>query len=82
MVQHESSKVEFKREYSDTIRRSVIAFANSDGGCIFVGIADDGEVYGVADVDVTLSRIANTIRGSILPDVTLFTCHGAHKLSQ
>lgn len=73
MVQHESSKVEFKREYSDTIRRSVIAFANSDGGCIFVGIADDGEVYGVADVDVTLSRIASTIRDSILPDVTLFT---------
>ncbi|MDD4537706.1 MAG: putative DNA binding domain-containing protein [Lentisphaeria bacterium] len=73
MVQRESSKVEFKRECSDTIRRSVIAFANSDGGCIYVGIADDGEVYGVADVDVALSRIANTIRDSILPDVTLFT---------
>lgn len=73
MVQHESSKVEFKREYSDTIRRSVIAFANSDGGCIFVGIDDDGEVYGVSDVDATLLRIANTIRDSILPDVTLFT---------
>ncbi len=73
MVRYESSKVEFKRDYSDTIRRSVIAFANSDGGCIFVGIADDGAVHGVADVDVTLSRIANTIRDSILPDVTLFT---------
>lgn len=70
---HERRTVEFKREFSDTIRRSVIAFANTDGGMIYVGIDDGGDVFGVEDVDLTLSRITNTIRDTIQPDVTLFT---------
>ena len=40
----ESSRLEYKRDYSDNIRRCVIAFANSDGGKIYVGIEDDGRV--------------------------------------
>jgi ATP-dependent DNA helicase RecG len=73
MERYEQTTVEFKREFTDTIRRSVIAFANSDGGLLYVGIDDAGLVCGVEEVDLTLSRITNIIRDTIQPDVTLFT---------
>lgn len=69
----ESETLEFKREYSETIRNTVIAFANCNGGTILVGVDDDGVVVGLDDVDKTALRITNMIRNSIRPDITLFT---------
>jgi ATP-dependent DNA helicase RecG len=69
----ESKTVEFKREYTDDIRKAIIAFANSDGGKVFIGVEDDGNVLGVANPDDATLRVTNTIRDSIRPDVTLFT---------
>jgi len=43
----ESQILELKREYSDGIRKTVIAFANTDGGKLIVGIDDDGTVVGL-----------------------------------
>ena len=34
----ENENVEFKREYTPDIKNSVIAFANTSGGIIYVGI--------------------------------------------
>lgn len=42
----ESKTVEFKREYTDEIRKTVAAFANTDGGDIYIGIEDDGSICG------------------------------------
>ncbi|MBR1836604.1 MAG: putative DNA binding domain-containing protein [Kiritimatiellae bacterium] len=72
MRQYENARLEFKREYTETIRKSVIAFANSDGGTILVGVDDDGSVRGLGDVDRTRVRIGDLIRDSIRPDVRLF----------
>ncbi|MDD3694908.1 MAG: putative DNA binding domain-containing protein [Lentisphaeria bacterium] len=69
----ESSRLEYKRDYSDNIRRCVIAFANSDGGKIYVGIEDDGRVCGLPALDESLLRISNSIRNSIVPDLSMFT---------
>ncbi len=68
----ENSKIEFKREYIENIKYTVIAFANSEGGTIYVGIEDDGKVCGVNDVDETILRITNMVRDNIKPDLTLF----------
>ena len=68
----ENAKLEFKREYTETIRKAVIAFANSDGGTILVGVDDGGRPVGLADVDGTRVRIGNLIRDSIRPDVRRF----------
>ena len=72
MLYSENSTAEFKQEYTPNINKSVIAFANTNGGTIWVGIANDGNVTGVANVDETLLRLSNSIRDSIRPDVTLF----------
>lgn len=68
----ESKTIEFKREYTDDIKKAVTAFANTDGGKILIGIEDDGSVRGVANAGEVLLRISNAIRDSIQPDVTLF----------
>jgi len=63
---------EFKREYTPQINKSIVAFANTSGGTLYIGIADDGSVVGVQDVDSTLLTVSNSIRDAIKPDVTLF----------
>jgi len=69
---NESKTIEFKREYTDDIKKTVAAFANSDGGTIYIGIQDDGAVVGVPDADDTILRMTNAVRDAIRPDVTLF----------
>jgi ATP-dependent DNA helicase RecG len=68
----ESSNTEFKREYTDSIRKAVVAFANTDGGCIYIGVEDDGTVVGVADVDDVQKRVISLCRDGIQPDVMMF----------
>ena len=69
----ESKTVEYKREYIDDIKYTVIAFANTDGGKLYIGMEDNGQVYGVPDPDGIMLRVTNMIRDAIRPDVTMFT---------
>lgn len=69
----ENKTTEFKREYMDDIKYAVVAFANTDGGKIYIGVNDDGSVYGIENTDATMLRITNMIRDTIRPDVTMFT---------
>jgi ATP-dependent DNA helicase RecG len=62
----ENKTTELKREYIDDIKNTVIAFANCDGETIYIGINDDRSVCGVADVDNTMLRVANVIRGKLI----------------
>ena len=68
----ENITYEFKREYIPGINKSVVAFANTNGGTLFIGVADDGSIVGVQDVDSTMLAVSNSIRDTIKPDVTLF----------
>ena len=76
----EGSSVEFKREFVEDIRLTVLAFANTDGGTLYIGVENDGTVRGVDDPDGTMLRVTNTIRDSIRPDVTLFTKIGTEEI--
>ena len=68
----ESVLVEFKQEYTSGIIKTVVAFANTNGGTIYIGIDDNGSRVGVEDADSTMLRLSNAVRDSIKPDVTLF----------
>ena len=68
----ESEVIERKREYTPDITKTVVAFANTGGGAIYIGIADDGSVVGVANPDDTMLKVSNAVRDTIKPDVTLF----------
>lgn len=71
-MQFENEKTEFKEKFVPDIYKEVIAFANTDGGVIFVGVNDKGERIGLDEVDDEYTRITNGIRDAILPDVTMF----------
>ena len=68
----EDKMVEFKREYVDDIKYTVIAFANTNGGTLYIGMNDDGTLCGVEDTDGTMLRVTNMARDAIRPDVTMF----------
>lgn len=75
--QRESHLVEFKEKLpKDGINKQIIAFANTQGGTIYIGVADDGDVVGIEDVDATCQQITNMARDAIEPDVMMFLdCH-------
>ena len=68
----ESENVEFKSVFTADLYKEVIAFANSGGGVIYIGVDDSGNEIGVAAVDETYTKITNGIRDAISPDVTVF----------
>ena len=68
----ETENIEFKSQFTEEIYKEVIAFANTDGGIVYVGIDNDGNAIGLADVDQEYTRITNGIRDAIMPDVTMF----------
>ena len=68
----ETENIEFKVKATDEIYKEVVAFANTDGGTIYIGIDDMGNAVGLDDVDETYTKITNGIRDAIMPDVTMF----------
>lgn len=68
----ETENIEFKIKATDELYKEVIAFANTDGGTIYIGIDDMGNAVGLDNVDETYTKITNGIRDAILPDVTIF----------
>ena len=71
-MQYESERIEYKSQMIDDIYKEVIAFANTDGGVIYLGIDDKGNQIGIDNVDETYTRLTNGIRDAIAPDVTMF----------
>jgi ATP-dependent DNA helicase RecG len=68
----ENLTTEFKREYIEDIRKTIVAFANTNGGTLYIGVNDDGTIAGLPNPDDTLLQTGNTVRDAIRPDVTLF----------
>ena len=68
----ETENIEFKSQFTEDIYKEVVAFANTEGAVVFVGIDNDGNAVGLTDVDREYTRITNGIRDAIMPDVTMF----------
>ena len=47
MLFRESETIELKEVVVDEIKKEIIAFANCDGGKLYIGVQDDGTVVGV-----------------------------------
>ena len=71
-MQYESERIEYKSQMLEDLYKEVIAFANTDGGVIYIGIDNEGNLTGIDDVDETYTRLTNGIRDAIAPDVTMF----------
>ncbi|MBN2895459.1 MAG: ATP-binding protein, partial [Campylobacterales bacterium] len=65
----EGLHVEFKTSFQKEVVETVVAFSNSKGGHIFVGVKDDGSVVGVTLGDESEQHFINTIKQSTEPSV-------------
>jgi predicted HTH transcriptional regulator len=66
----EDNRSEYKRELTDGLEKEVVAFLNyKDGGVIYIGIAQDGRVYGVEDPDGVQLAIKDRLRNNIQPSI-------------
>ncbi len=72
MIFSESEYVELKSEVVSDICKEIIAFANTKGGTLYIGVKDDGTVIGIADADKVILQINNMVRDSVKPDITMF----------
>ncbi|MCD8054144.1 MAG: putative DNA binding domain-containing protein [Lachnospiraceae bacterium] len=69
----ETKTIEFKETISNTFLKTVSAFSNHEGGEIYFGIDDAGNIKGLADTKQACLDIENKINDSITPqpDYTL-----------
>lgn len=68
----ESETVELKEQVTEDIKKEIIAFANCEGGTLYIGVNDQGTVTGISDPDHTMLQITNMVRDNIKPDITMF----------
>ena len=68
----ESETVELKTIVVDDIKKEIIAFANCEGGKLYIGVRDDGTVIGLDDPDGTALQVSNMVRDAVKPDLTMF----------
>lgn len=72
MFFQESETVELKEIVTDDLKKEIIAFANTGGGKVYIGVNDRGEVIGVDAPDAAALQISNMVRDAIKPDLTMF----------
>ncbi len=55
-----------------SVPKEIVAFANTEGGELYIGIQDDGSVVGVGDCDATMRRLSSVANDTILPGIMPF----------
>lgn len=68
----ESETIELKQSATTDLNKEIVAFVNSNGGTLYIGIADNGTITGVVNADAAIQQISNMVRDGIKPDVTMF----------
>ncbi|MCQ2749689.1 MAG: putative DNA binding domain-containing protein [Clostridia bacterium] len=76
----EDEFTELKEILTKDIKKEIIAFANTHGGKIYIGIDDSGKIVGVKNPNEDMESIASLIRDGIKGDLTLYTTINLVKL--
>ncbi len=73
ILKGEDLHTEFKESFFDNedIAKSIVCFANTDGGQLVVGVNNNGEIVGVENIDELLRRIDDVAYNRCEPPVTI-----------
>ena len=76
----EQQNIEFKQSWHNNYLKWICGFANAQGGTIFIGKDDDGNIVDVADYKNLMDEIPNKIRNTmgISVNVNLLEKEGKH----
>ena len=58
----ESQDIEFKESWRDEYQKWICGFANAQGGTLYIGLRDNGEVCGTQDAKKLMEDIPNKVR--------------------
>ena len=69
----EGKHLEFKRKanHPDKIARELVAFANTEGGRLLVGVDDDGTIYGVKEAEADADLILQYLHKYVTPAISI-----------
>ena len=72
LEQGESGSVEFKTEdvRPESLAREMVAFSNTLGGILLIGVQDDGGIQGVSNREAIDQRIINVARHNVVPAIS------------
>ena len=72
-MMHENQNTEFKSSWREEYIRYISAFSNSEGGFLYLGVNDEGEVIGLDNAEKLLETLPNLInqKTGILPVVKI-----------
>lgn len=73
IAQGEHTRLEFKRQLSSAqrIARTLAAFANTSGGALLIGVADDGKIVGVPSEFREVSKVEDATDRFVQPALTV-----------
>lgn len=79
-IMPEQQNIEYKQSWHDDYLKWVCGFANAQGGVIFIGKDDNGNVVGIADYKKLMDDIPNKIKNAIgiMVEVNLYDEEGKH----
>ena len=71
ITQGENTTTEFKENFDQEVIETTVAFANTHGGVILIGVSDKGEIRGITIGKETLRDVSNRISQATEPRVVL-----------
>jgi len=71
--QGESQNVEFKSNFSKEVIETIVAFSNTKGGYVIIGVKDDKQIIGVQLADESLPQWINEIKTATIPQIVAET---------
>ena len=68
----ESQQQEFKRQLdnAESVAGEIVAFANSEGGVLYVGVTDEGSLMGLADPERDFQTLTHICRDRCIPPIS------------
>ena len=72
MTFEETPTIELKRMYTPALKKEIVAFANTNGGTIYIGVEDDGNVIGVPNAHEVEEAVNALIHNTVVPDLSMF----------
>ena len=66
----EGEHTEFKEKYNSRVIESLVAFANTAGGRVLIGVNDRGRIIGLPDADKVVESVLSACREAVSPPLT------------
>lgn len=69
-VRSESARIEFEETWSEVAEKALVAFANTYGGTLYLGMKNNAEPVGVEDFERTARTVLAFARHGVEPDMS------------